>query len=218
MRRAVQVVEFVLLVSLSAAIGYGIYWAHILGPKAEIAIDQWSAVGLQASSTLNNIRHISLDEKKKYDVQAEAVQGTIRRANRFLDTANKGVADLDRVIQETGTNLNQNVLSQVATTVATTQKAVSDTDAQIVSIGHGATRVLRSANTQVSNPDIPKAVSNLAATTAKFNASAAEILDMLVRLDARLRQMLKPVRFGWHFFLELLGITGSAANISRAIP
>lgn len=191
--------------------------AHALAGKTEAAIVDFRRVVLSIGGTAAEIRKTSITTREAALEQRRLLRETTVRAAATLLDADATVRSLNETIQATNENLNGNALPQVTQTIRDFDYKFNlladDAHAQLGKLGQVQDNLIATSAglaTVVENPDIPKTLANVQASTADLKDTA----------DYYRKKLTTPASFTWHLLKGMLVLGGAAADaaeIKRAV-
>jgi hypothetical protein len=226
MQRLRDILEIILLVCFIGFIlvlaFFAIHGAHkikALGDEASSTLENLNRTVVIAANAFTNVEKASREWKD--NSQSQASQTTA-----VLGSAQKTIASLQRLVDNTDAQLNGSVLPSLATAVNEQSRTLMETQRNLQSnlaeLGQATAQLnktLEDGDALIADQNIKEALAKLA--TASQNAAdatghlSAIAADGQQVADKFRNDYLKPQKFAWELLKQLAGLGGSTAQMIK---
>lgn len=174
----------------------------------------------EAGEAVTNLRDASRAWNKNSDAQAKAILEAEKQTTKTM-------SDFDELISHTDTQLNGQVLPQLANAISHQDAALEDTERQVATATATFSRdssamlvqtttLIRQLSQDATDPAIKESLQRVAASLEQVQGMATDGHTMTTMTVEQLKKLYAPKRLAVELFQRLLGFAGPAAQIATA--
>jgi len=183
-------------------------------------------VSRSTSDILLQVRQ-AIDAQKGLADEHAAYWKTVRdRTDKVLGNANQTVLDLDKMVNKTNANVNENLLPEATIALKTTNTALENTASSITTLSTDSHRTLTASGETmeslaklVADPNIPQTLATANASMREWNETMHNVQETSKEARAWAHKAMTPVSlarravvFTWNSMLQFLGAYARAGT------